>query len=198
MTKEERELFLNFVDGKRKYDRTKNFVVKKVSKSKGRYKNAIYVYSMCGLEDKREFPYPFIKEMKTNRFYTINEIINFYKENEKWREGIKIMNIKNITKSTNQVNMTLEKDELVMLCNVMYRAKEAGVDEIKSELFHKVYADLIMVTNLCQYGHVDDFAFNLIMDERKYAGLKKFKRLEERLEEEQKHDIVNEIKEGCA
>ena len=198
MTKEEREIFLNFVDGKRKYDRSKNLVVKKVSKSKGRYKNAVYVYSMCGLEDKREFPYPFIKEMKTNRFYTINEIINFYKENEKWREGIKTMNIKNITKSTNQVNMTLEKDELVMLCNVMYRAKEAGVDEIKSALFHKLYADLIMVTNLCQYGHVDDFAFNLIMDERKYAGLKKFKRLEERLEEEQKHDIVNEIKEGCA
>lgn len=198
MTKEERELFLNFVDGKRKYNRSKNFVVKKVSKSKGRHKNAIYVYSMCGLEDKREFPYPFIKEMKTNRFYTINEIINFYKENEKWREGIKIMNIKNITKSTNQVNMTLEKDELVMLCNVMYRAEEAGVDEIKSALFHKLYADLIMVTNLCQYGHVDDFTFNLIMDERKYAGLKKFKRLEERLEEKQKHDIVNEIKEGCA
>ena len=166
MTKEEREIFLNFVDGKRKYDRSKNLVVKKVSKSKGRYKNAVYVYSMCGLEDKRE--------------------------------GIKTMNIKNITKSTNQVNMTLEKDELVMLCNVMYRAKEAGVDEIKSALFHKLYADLIMVTNLCQYGHVDDFAFNLIMDERKYAGLKKFKRLEERLEEEQKHDIVNEIKEGCA
>lgn len=29
MTKEERELFLNFVDGKRKYDRSKNLVVKK-------------------------------------------------------------------------------------------------------------------------------------------------------------------------
>ena len=34
-------------------------------------------------KEEREFPYPFIKEMKTNRFYTINEIINFYKENEK-------------------------------------------------------------------------------------------------------------------
>ena len=108
------------------------------------------------------------------------------------------MNIKNITKSTNQVNMTLEKDELVMLCNVMYHAKITISDETKRELFHKLYADLIMVTNLCQYGHVDDFAFNLIMDEREYAGLKKFKRLEERLEEEQNHDIVNEIKEGCA
>lgn len=34
MTKEERELFLNFVDGKRKYDRTKNLVVKKSFKVK--------------------------------------------------------------------------------------------------------------------------------------------------------------------
>lgn len=80
MTKEERELFLNFVDGKRKYDRSKNLVVKKVSKSKGRYKNAIYVYSMCGLEDKREYPYPFIKEMKSNHYYTIDEVLNMFKE----------------------------------------------------------------------------------------------------------------------
>ena len=34
MTKEERELFLNFVDGKRKYNRTKNLVVKKGFKVK--------------------------------------------------------------------------------------------------------------------------------------------------------------------
>lgn len=34
MTKEERELFLNFVDGKRKYDRSKNLVVKKGFKVK--------------------------------------------------------------------------------------------------------------------------------------------------------------------
>lgn len=103
----------------------------------------------------------------------------------KEREGIKIMNIKNITKSTNQVNMTLEKDELVMLCNVMYEAEIACSNETKRELFHKLYADLIMVSNLCQYGHVDDFAFNLLMHERKYA-------------KDIREGKVNEIKEGCA
>lgn len=81
MTKEERDLFLKFVAGVRIYDTHKNVVVKKVSKSKGRYKNAIYVYSMCGLEDKREFPYPFIKEMKSNYYYTIDEVLNMFKGN---------------------------------------------------------------------------------------------------------------------
>lgn len=84
MTKEEKNLFLKFVAGVRTYDTHKNMVVKKVSKSKGRYKNAIYVYSACGLEDKRKFPYPFIKEMKSNYYYTIDEVLNFYKETE-WK-----------------------------------------------------------------------------------------------------------------
>ena len=34
MTKEERELFLNFVDGKRKYDRSKKFCCEKGFKVK--------------------------------------------------------------------------------------------------------------------------------------------------------------------
>lgn len=75
MAKEEKDLFLKFVAGARIYNTHKNVVVKKVSKSKGRYKNAIYVYSAYGLEDKREFPYPFIKEMKKNHYYTIGEVL---------------------------------------------------------------------------------------------------------------------------
>lgn len=80
MTKEEREMFLDFVDGKRKYDRSKNLVVKRVSKSKGRYKSIIYVYSLSKLESRREFPYSFIKEMKNNHYYTIDEVLNMFKE----------------------------------------------------------------------------------------------------------------------
>lgn len=83
------------------------------------------------------------------------------------------MKIENISKGKEQVTMTLNKDELVLLCNTMYCVENAEDDdskrEAKRELFHKTYADLIMVTNLCQYGHVDNFAFNLIMDEREYV-----------------------------
>ena len=28
---------------------------------------------------------------------------------------------------------------------------------------------MLTMANLCQYGHVDDFAFKLIMEERKYT-----------------------------
>ena len=87
------------------------------------------------------------------------------------------MYIKNISKNDGQVTMTLDKDELVLLCNTMYCVENAEDDdskrEAKRELFHKTYADLYMVMNLCQYGHVDDFAFNVIMDERKKLEVNK-------------------------
>lgn len=76
------------------------------------------------------------------------------------------MNIENISKSAGQVTMTLDKDELVMLCNIMYHAANTGEDETKRELFHKVYADLITAKDLCQYGHIDNFSLGCIMRER--------------------------------
>lgn len=62
--------------------------------------------------------------------------------------------------------MTLNKDELVLLCNTMYYAEKAGVDEVKKELFHKTYADLIIAKDLCLYRHIDDIELNFIMRER--------------------------------
>lgn len=80
MTKEERELFLNLVNGKRKYDKRKKRVVKKTLKSKGEYIDVIFVHSLSKLESRREFPYPFIKEMEKDRYYTIDEVLNMFKE----------------------------------------------------------------------------------------------------------------------
>lgn len=77
------------------------------------------------------------------------------------------MNIKNISKNDGQVVMTLNKDELTVICNTMYYHEKAGGDEAKRELFHRVYADLILAKDLCQYGHIDDFSFSCITRERK-------------------------------
>lgn len=82
MTKEEKELFLNLVAGGRKYGKSKKRVVKRTLKSKGEYKDVIFVHSLSKLESRREFPYPFIKEMEKDRYYTIDEVLNFYKETE--------------------------------------------------------------------------------------------------------------------
>jgi hypothetical protein len=80
MTKEEKELFLNFVDGKRKYSKSKKRVIKRTLKSKGEYIDVIFVHSLSKLESRREFPYPFIKEMEKDRYYTIDEVLNMFKE----------------------------------------------------------------------------------------------------------------------
>lgn len=78
------------------------------------------------------------------------------------------MNIKNISKKDGQVTMTLDKDELTVICNSMDCVERAGEDESKRELFHRVYADLILANDLCRYGHIDDFSFGCITRERKY------------------------------
>lgn len=80
MTKEERELFLNLVDGKQKNRRSKKRVVKRTLKSQEGYKDVIFVYSLSKLKSRREFPYPFIKEMEKDRHYTIDEVLNMFKE----------------------------------------------------------------------------------------------------------------------
>lgn len=76
------------------------------------------------------------------------------------------MNIENISTSKEQVTLTLNKDELVMLCNIMYGAKRANEDETKRELFHKTYADMMLVRDLSQYGRIDNFSLTQIMKER--------------------------------
>lgn len=95
------------------------------------------------------------------------------------------MKIKNISKSKEQVTMTLNKDELVLLCNTMYCVENAKDDdskrEAKRELFHKTYADLIMVKDLCQYGHIDKFSFDCMMHERKLSEVQNVKDYDEEL-----------------
>lgn len=76
------------------------------------------------------------------------------------------MNIENISKSEKQVTLTLNKDELVMLCNIMYGAKRTNEDETKRELFHKTYADMMLARDLSQYGHIDNFSLAQIIKER--------------------------------
>lgn len=83
MTKEEKELLLEYFGGNNK---TKHLLVRRVSKSRGRYKNAIYIYSQNGLEDKRVFPYPFLKEMKNGRYYSLDEVLN---KETKWKNTLK-------------------------------------------------------------------------------------------------------------
>ena len=60
------------------------------------------------------------------------------------------MNIENISKEKGQVLVRLSKDDLVGICNALYRQTE------EQENILQLYSDMMMARDLCQYGHIDD------------------------------------------
>ena len=75
------------------------------------------------------------------------------------------MNILSVSKEKREAVIKLDASELVMLCNVMYHADK---DEYKDrhEDFYRVYNNLMLVRDLSQYGHIDDFCLNSIVKAR--------------------------------
>lgn len=68
------------------------------------------------------------------------------------------MNILNISKSDKNVTVSLTSDELQMLCNLMSERPDIVKDQ-----FHQLYSELLIANNLCQYGHLDNFALTQIV-----------------------------------
>lgn len=69
------------------------------------------------------------------------------------------MNILSISKTENEVVVRLNADELVRLCNVLY-----GQEKYKDNLHYKLYGNLMLARDLCQYGHIDGFCFEKIAE----------------------------------
>lgn len=66
-----------------------------------------------------------------------------------------------------KVNVTLSSDELVMMQNLMHfyeKHHEVDPDAGKpGEMFHKFAGEVIVASNLCQYGHLDSFALDSVL-----------------------------------
>ena len=69
------------------------------------------------------------------------------------------MNILNISKKDKEVVVALDADELVRLCNVLYTQ-----EKYDDNLHYKLYGNLMMARDLCQYGHIDSFCFDRIAE----------------------------------
>ena len=69
------------------------------------------------------------------------------------------MDIQNISKKDREVTVTLSADELVKICNVLYGTS----DENKNNLYYKLYSEMMIARDMCQYGHVDDFCLERIV-----------------------------------
>lgn len=74
------------------------------------------------------------------------------------------MKLLNLSKEKKNVTVELSADELVLLCNCMYRV---DMQNNLTNYGHNLYADMMAARDLCQYGHVDDFCFGQIQKHRK-------------------------------
>ena len=70
------------------------------------------------------------------------------------------MDIQSISKEKRECTIRLSADELVMICNSLHCAEKSYGG---GNLFHKLYSDMIAANNLCQYGHIDNFALSEII-----------------------------------
>lgn len=77
------------------------------------------------------------------------------------------MNIQNISKEKRNVIVELEADDLVMICNALYSQLE---EKKNREPFFQLYSDMMMVRDLCQYGHIDNFCLSNIVKCRNNIG----------------------------
>lgn len=77
------------------------------------------------------------------------------------------MNIQNVSKNESKATVELSVDDLVIICNALY----PQLTENKSkENFLLLYSNMMMVRDLCQYDHVDNFCLHNIVKCRNSVG----------------------------
>ena len=81
-------------------------------------------------------------------------------------KGVFNMQILNISKEDSEAVIRLNATELMTLCNALYYCRKEMVND---GTYHKIYADFTMTRNLASYGHIDDFAFKIIANQRRYV-----------------------------
>lgn len=69
------------------------------------------------------------------------------------------MNILSVSREKNEAVIRLDSDELVALCNVLYRETRVNIPKA---IIYKLYGDLMIARDLSQYGHIDAFCYEKI------------------------------------
>ena len=68
------------------------------------------------------------------------------------------MNIRSISKEDKKAVVALSADELVKICNALYN--DNADDVAKNQL----YSEMMIARDICQYGHIDDFCLDRIVE----------------------------------
>ena len=80
------------------------------------------------------------------------------------------MKLLNLSKEKKKVTVELSSDELVLLCNWMYYTDRQ--DNLNNQFGYELYADMMAIRDLCQYGHIDGFCFGQM---QKYKKTKEYR-----------------------
>lgn len=74
------------------------------------------------------------------------------------------MRVETVSMERREAILTLDASELVLLCNALYDFPE----EHRDKRYYKLRSDLMLVRDMSQYGHVDDFCLKRIMECRSH------------------------------
>lgn len=77
------------------------------------------------------------------------------------------MRINMVDSIKNEVNITLNSSELVAICNALYRD-----NELLSK-YNEMYSDFMMIRELSQCGHIDNWCLKRIIEKRNLKGNEK-------------------------
>lgn len=83
------------------------------------------------------------------------------------------MKLLNLSKEKKKVTVELSSDELVVLCNCMYYTDRQNDLNLNNQFGYELYADMMAIRDLCQYGHIDGFCFGQM---QKYKKTKEYRK----------------------
>lgn len=73
------------------------------------------------------------------------------------------MEILEISKTKKQANITLDAGELIILCNIFHEMTK-NTEYDKRITFYKMYDKFMMLNDLVQYGHLDAFRIEKMLE----------------------------------
>ncbi len=68
-----------------------------------------------------------------------------------------------------EVTVRLSADEIVKLCNSLHYAPEKQ----QNDIYHKLYSDLLLVRDICQYGRIDNWGLAKVVEQRGLGNINK-------------------------
>jgi hypothetical protein len=78
------------------------------------------------------------------------------------------MNILSISKDNREAVVLLSSGELNAICNALYKAPEYQ----KDNPFYKLYSDMMIARDISQYGHIDNFCLEKVLECREHIQKK--------------------------